>query len=51
MAGALIKVDQDQRFDDMMLAILPSTSHTWDQVEVAIRVIFGLSAMAGDILE
>ncbi|KAF9371837.1 hypothetical protein CPC16_002814, partial [Podila verticillata] len=51
MSGALIKVDQDQRFDDMMLAILPPISRTWSQVEACIRIIFGLSTMSGDILE
>ncbi|KAF9197767.1 hypothetical protein BGZ59_005161, partial [Podila verticillata] len=51
MSGALIKVDQDQRFDDMMLAILPPISHTWSQVEACIRIIFGLSTMSGNILE
>ncbi|KAG0065148.1 hypothetical protein BGZ92_005614, partial [Podila epicladia] len=51
MSTALTKVDQDQRFDDMMKAITPSTARTWSQVECCIRSIFGLSSMSGDILE
>ncbi|KAG0009436.1 hypothetical protein BGZ82_004009, partial [Podila clonocystis] len=51
MSSALTKVDQDQRFDDMMKSITPSTGRTWSQVECSIRIIFGLSTMSGDILE
>ena len=51
MSSALTKVDQDQRFDDMMKSITPSSDRTWSQVECCIRSIFGLSTMSGDILE
>lgn len=51
MSSALTKVDQDQRFDDMMELITPSSARTWAEVECCIRTIFGLSSMSGDILE
>jgi hypothetical protein len=51
MSSALTRVNQDQRFDDMMQSITPSSARTRSQVESSIRTIFGLSAMSGDILE
>jgi transposase InsO family protein len=51
MSSALVKVDQDQRFDKMMQSITPFTAHTWSRVESCIGSIFGLSAMSGEILE
>ncbi|KFH62091.1 hypothetical protein MVEG_11730 [Podila verticillata NRRL 6337] len=51
MSSALVKVDQDQRFDKMMQSITPFTAHTWSRVETCIGSIFGLSSMSGEILE
>ncbi|KAI9241707.1 MAG: hypothetical protein BYD32DRAFT_405368, partial [Podila humilis] len=51
MSSALVKVDQDQRFDKMMQSITPFTARTWSRVESCIGSIFGLSSMSGEILE